>query len=211
MPAPLYSLQIRSTMSRLLPSVMVGFLVGCGETAKESTPAPVPVEILKGERVENPSYRNWVGFPVGTRVVRRSITEEIGRPEKTTTISTFTLVEKTDEHITLELKTHTTRYDGLVLDNPSDRFSTDRYFHLPPGQSPGKSVTGVEQDEPITISARTHRVRLVESRDRNEGGEVFVKTWTSDTMPGGLVKSITETPNVKKRTTIETTDVTIPK
>jgi hypothetical protein len=195
---------------RMIPCLLLGLLVGCGGEPV-AVAVPTPIEAPTGERVENPSYRNWAVFPAGTVVVRRSVTEEIGRPEKTTTTSTFTLVEKTDDAVTLELKTRTTRYDGLVLDNPPDRFTTERYFHLPPGQTPAAPVPAQELADPLLVGAIPYRVRLVESRDRNEGGEVLVKTWTSDAMPGGLVKSIAETPGVKKRTTIETTDVTIPK
>lgn len=200
-------------MLRRLPFLLlVGLvgLVGCGDAPKDATLAPIAIDLPKGERVENPSYASWATFPVGTVVERVSVTEEIGRPEKTTTTSTFTLVAKTDASITLELKTRTTRYDGFVMDNPPDRFSTDRYFHLPPGRKPADPATAKETDTLLFVAGKPYRVRFVESRDRNEGGEVLVKTWTSDAMPGGLVKSITETPGVKKRTTIETMAVTLP-
>ncbi len=196
-------------MSRAVSVLVIGCLVGCGEAPKDLSP-PIAVEAPRGERVENPSFASWAAFPVGTVVVRTSVTEEIGRPEKTTTTSAFTLVEKTDASVTLELKTRTTRYDGLVMDNPPDRFSTDRYFHLPSGRKPTPPAPTKELAEPMIVGAKPYRVRWAESRDRNEGGEVFVTTWTSDAMPGGLVKSIAETPGVKKRTTIETTAVTVP-
>jgi hypothetical protein len=200
------------TVNRFVPLLACApFFVGCGETTRNDPPIPAVAPVEAGERVENPAYRSWVAFPIGTVVERTSVTEEIGRPEKTTTTIAYTLIAKTDETVTLELKTRTTRYDGLEMDNPPDRFSTDRYYHLPVGQKPAQPESAKELNEPMTVGAKSYRVRLVESRDRNEGGEVFVKTWTSDAIPGGLVKSITETPGVKKRTTIETASVTVPK
>ena len=97
------------------------------------------------------------------------------------------------------------------MDNPSDRLGTDRYYRVPVGSkksSPGGSRVPTET---LTVSMRPFPCRVVESRDRNEAGEVTSKTWTSDDMPGGLVKSVSDTPAVKKRTTIEVTDVQIPK
>lgn len=201
---------LRSAAVPLLIS-LVG-MVGCGESR-----APVPVlpavevePAPETERAENPAYARWAAFPVGATVVQRSITEELGHPDKTTTILTFKLVEKTDDRLVLELKTHTTRYDGLVMDNPSDRLATDRYYRVPVGtKKPSPKDTG-KPLETLTISKKTFPCRVVETRDRNEAGEVTSKTWTSDEMPGGLVKSISDTPGVKKRTTIEVTEVRLP-
>lgn len=192
-------------------SILIGvpFVVGCGDASRNEPPIPVVAPEEIGERVENPAYSNWSAFPVGTVVVRRSVTEEIGRPEKTTTTSTFKLLEKTDDRIVLELKTHTTRYDGLVMDNPPDRLTTDRYYHLPPN-SKKHDAKSDGTEETVAVKERRFRSRVVVARDRNEGGEVAVRTWTSKEMPGGLVKSISDTPAVKKRTTIEVTDVHIP-
>jgi hypothetical protein len=187
----------------------IPIVAGCGGTTRNDPPIPDVAPVAAGERVENPAYASWAPFPVGTVVVRRSVTEEIGRPETTTTISTFVLLEKTDDRLVLELKTHTTRYDGFVIDNPPDRLSTDRYFHLPPGAK-RTEARGDGKDETVKVKDRPYPSRVVESRDRNEGGVVEVRTWSSKAMPGGLVKSVSETPGVRKRTTIEVSDVRIP-
>lgn len=197
-------------MKRIVPLLVPLLLAGCGESQRtEPIPQPVVEMVERGDLVENPAYSKWAAFPVGTEIVQRSVTEELGHPDKTTTIITFKLVEKTDERISLEIKTRTVRYDGLVLDNPPDRLSTDRWFRLPPNaKKPVPRSSAVE--EKLTVSKRTYQTRVFESHDRNEGGDVRVTTWTSDGMPGGLVKSISDTPAVKKRTTIEVTDVRLP-
>lgn len=201
---------VRSVAILFLFSV-VG-LVGCGESrtpvpvlpAVEAEPAP------ETERVENPAYARWAAFPVGTTVVQKSVTEELGHPDKTTTVLTFKLAEKADDRLVLELKTHTTRYDGLVMDNPPDRLATDRYYRVPAGaKKPSPKDTG-KPLETLTISKKAFPCRVVETRDRNEAGEVTSKTWTSDEMPGGLVKSVSDTAGVKKRTTIEVMEVRMP-
>jgi hypothetical protein len=66
------------------------------------------------------------------------------------------------------------------------------------GQPPAFAETG---EEAIETGGRTFKTRWHKSKASNEAGEVFVTTWTSDEVPGGLVKSITRTPGIGKTTT----------
>jgi hypothetical protein len=160
-------------------------------------------------KIENPSYRQWSKFAVGTNVVQKTVTEVIGKPEKTVTTTTYILQEKSDSAVVVEWKTHTIRYDGFVTDNPPDRLTMTRYFELPPGATEPKVVPpGAEED--VILNGQTYHCRKVLAKDRNEAGEVNAETWYSDAVPGGLVRSISDTPAIGKRTTIELTSIQLP-
>jgi hypothetical protein len=205
-------------MARLRTTVALTLAAtGCGKQVPTPPPAAAPVVNTPapagtppaGERVENPTYSAWAAHPVGTTVVQRSVAEELGNPNKTVTTIRLKLVERTDAKLTVELKTTTTRYDGVVIDNPPDKLPADRYYTLPIGATrptPPKS----EEREELTVSGRKYLCTLVRSKGSNEAGEVQVRTWHSDAMPGRLVKSVTEVPAVKKVVAVEVVEVVYP-
>src|SRR5262245_19981541 len=84
-------------MRNLAWLAFVGTISGCGSPNPSSpTPAGLPsetVSAIPGERLENPLYVAWAKFPVGARVVQRSVTETKGIEEKTVSTISYKLVE----------------------------------------------------------------------------------------------------------------------
>jgi hypothetical protein len=186
---------------------------GCGAGNKgKAVPVPDARDELERpaparERVENPLYTSWSRFKKGTSVVHRAVTGEEGRKDVTTTTTTYTLLDVTDERVVVEMQAFTRRYDGVRTNNPPQKLTNQRWVSLPPGvKKPG----GGHEEETITVASKEYRAKRVQMKDRNEAGEVTVTTWTSDEVPGGLVKSVTLTPAIGKKTTLELVEVKRP-
>jgi hypothetical protein len=167
-----------------------------------------------GEEVDNPQYKTWANLPKGTVAVQRTITETEGNDAKTVTTVTYTLLEITPEYVKLRSQATTRRYDGYEAKNPPDINQVPHRLVLPKGikkEDFGKPVNVTEQgEETITVGGKEYKTRWGQGKDRDEAGEVFVRTWRSDGVPGGLVKSVARTPAIKKVSTIELIEVKAP-
>jgi hypothetical protein len=189
--------------------VLTGLALGCGPTPTAPSIPEVPpdhvVVVPTGETMENPQYTSWARFPVGTRVTQKTATRT--GPNQTVTTSTYTLVEKSDTTVVVEMKAFTKRYDGIEIDNPPERLRSLRTVARPHGLSPPNSADSGE--ETITAVGKEYKTKWQKNRGRLEGERVESQVWSSAEMPGGFVKSISVI-NLET-TTIEIVDVTIPK
>lgn len=200
-------------MRALALACLLAGLIGCGpNSGATSSPTEfVPTTDPPRDQVVNPQYRTWAAFSVGTIVTLRSITETTGSSSVTTTTTTYKLQERTDDLVMIEMQTNTKRHDGAEIVTPPEKFRHPKLITLAPGVSkeefgkPPKSAAHGE--ETLTIGGKTYQTRWHTGKDRSEGGEVTVKVWSCDDVPGGLVKSVTETPGVGKTTTIELVEV----
>jgi len=208
----------RLTLLFLFPSAL-----GCG-TGNDAArvPAGAGVALRQAgadaapprELVENPQYRSWAAFKKGTKVVHRSVTGADGSEAATTTTTTYTLLDLTDEQAVVEMRAVTRRYDGAVFNNPPETFKNPKRIPLPPGVNKsdfGKSVGVLGQgEETVRVGGKAYETTWHKGRDKNEAGEVVVQVWSSDAVPGGLVKSVTRIPAVGKTTTVELLEVKVP-
>jgi hypothetical protein len=208
-------------MRHLLPLVCGSFALlvaaGCGS---KPTPSPVlltPEEQAKlstpaADKVDNPQYTQWGKFPVGTTLTRRMTTDSAKTEGQTVTTFTFKITEKTDEVVVIESQATTEYHGGRVEKNPP---VTDRYprqIALPEGVKKGefgKPKGGTE--ESVTVLGRAYKARKTESKGSTDAGELTQTVWASDDIPGGLVKSVQRVPKVEETTTIEITELTIPR
>jgi hypothetical protein len=207
---------VMPTLRRLVPVIVVPIVLGC-QTGNNGAKAPAPAPSAPAaprEQAENPQYASWAGFKPGTSIVHKSVTATAGVEAVTTTMKTFTLIDLTDTRAVVEMRVKTKRYDGVEMDNPPEKFTFPRRITLPPGVSQadfGKPSDAREHGEEIvTLGGKDYPTRWSKGKDRNEAGEVFVQVWSSDAVPGGLVKSVTRIPAVGKTTTIELLDVKVP-
>lgn len=190
---------------------------GCGRgPAPGSSELPNP-EVVQPpaptEQVDNPQFANWAKFPPGTVAVHRVETLTEGNDAKTVTVITYTLIEKRLDSLTLESQASTTRYDGLETKNPPNRYAVPRTVPLPPGvkrEEFGKPKGTEQGAEELTAAGRAFQTVWYKGKDRNEGGEMFMQTWLSPEAPGGVVRSVTRTPGVRKLSTIELAEINIP-
>ncbi|HUR55272.1 MAG TPA: hypothetical protein VMZ71_14150 [Gemmataceae bacterium] len=182
---------------------------GCGRGTSAPTPEPSPAPAAPTETIPNPQFASWAKFNPGTRVVVRSTTASDGHEGKTSTTTATTLVEVTHEEVAVETQTKSRRYDGHEENNPPSVHRLPKELSLPPGMTGEQSrkKTAESGEETITVAGKEYRAEWHKGKDRNEGGEVFVQTWTSDAIPGRFLKSVSRTPAVGKTTTIEVIEV----
>lgn len=205
--------------TRVFVALLLLFPCACGCARKVSPGEAPPVEgpAAAGpqrETVENPLYTSWAGFAKGTSVRHKSVTETEGNGPVTTTTTTYTLVERTDDRVVVEMKAFTRQYDGTDIDNPPERLTNPKRVSLPPGTARADfgNPAGVTDrgEETITAGGKEYRTKWYKGKDRSEAGEVLVQVWTSDEVPGGLVRSVTRTPAIGKKTTVEAVEVKAP-
>lgn len=207
---------MRRTYSLACGLLALAFAAGCGS---KPTPSPVlltPEEQAKlsapaAEQVENPQYRNWAKFPVGTTLTRKMTTDSAKSEGMTVTTFTFKITEKTDEVVLVESQATTEYHGGRVEKNPPVTDRHPRQIALPDGikkEDWGKPKGGVEEN--VTVLGRAYKARKTESKGSTDAGELTQTLWSSEDIPGGLVKSVQRVPKVDETTTIEVTELTIP-
>lgn len=163
------------------------------------------------EQAENPTYRNWNGFAPGTAVTYRSWTESA--EGKSEVLVTYELLDRTEEKIVINMTTIAQLNDEKIK-HPPQRLENRRFFRLPPGVSEAEfgKPRGVlaEGEETVEVSGRSFKTKWYRARTTGDAGETFTTSWSSEQIPGRLVKSISETPKTRSVTKVELVDVKIP-
>jgi hypothetical protein len=199
-------------------------VAGCGAKS-DSSPNPaialrdsdalaVPPKPPAGEPVEHPSYKPWGRFPVGTSVTVRTITDSKKTAGHTETHIVYTLKEKGDDFVVVESQATTKYADGRTEKNPPASTRTPRMIALPPGikrEDWGKAEKGGETGaEKLKVLGRDFDTTWHKSKGSTDAGAFVQQVWSSDAMPGGLVKSVTEVKAVEETTTLEVVALAIP-
>ncbi len=175
---------------------------GCSSpTAAPTVAIGSPPVLPSGTKTEFIEYVRWAKFKPGTTMVKRTVTEEKGNLLKTVEVTTSKLLELTDDRAIVETHLTGTRFDGIQMDTAPLKTTILRYYYLQDNvkiKTPKKDKT-----ESVTVSNKTYQADVISGKDRNEAGEVSTTVWTSDDVPGGLLKSETFIPDTGKLMTIE--------
>jgi hypothetical protein len=162
--------------------------------------------------IESPLYTSWLGYPVGTTTQYKEVTAA-GANQTVTTI-TYKLVERTDARVVIEFIADTKYYDGHEAHNPPEKLTNPRYVPWPPGKTKlefGKPEGLLEAGEDTVVAAgKEYQTKWYYAKGRTDGGDTFTRTWTSEAVPGGLVKSVYKVPARGSTTTLELVAVTTP-
>jgi hypothetical protein len=159
----------------------------------------------RAEEVESPQYASWARHPVGTTVRLRTVTEAAGARSIETTAS-YRLVKTTADAVVVEMKV-VSDAPGSEPEGTSQELTIRRLFPLFPGvkkEDIGKPEGVTKQgEEAVTVAGRTYRARWYEGRGATEAGPSESRTWTSDEVPGRLIRSVTKVPKANKTVTQE--------
>jgi hypothetical protein len=142
-------------------------------------------QVRADDLVDNPSYKGWSSFAVGSFVKYRTVITADGN--STETILTFTLMELTDEKAVVELK-FVTKVAGsefamppVVEEYPAKVPESDTGYDL----KPEETEEGDETIEALGSSLDCHWVRTVHLIS---GIKTTTQSWMSDEVPGRLVR-----------------------
>jgi hypothetical protein len=189
-----------------------GAAVGPALSAESADAAPPAAAALVGERIDNPIYASWAKFPKGTAVVYREVTSQ--NNTETVTIKTFTLADLTDELAIVEMQATTTTPDGTTTEYPPITFRNGKFTTVAPDtdrQRIGKAGKPTEEgEETLEIAGRTFRTTWYKTKGRVEAGEELIQIWSSEEVPGGLVKSVNQVPVINKLNTVELVEIKTP-
>jgi hypothetical protein len=149
----------------------------------------------KDETVENPIYKHWAAFKVGTSVVRRekvkfpADTEEHRMYPEGSLVkdTTYKLIDMTDKKAVVEV-TVQEHHHGYVQESPPLKMI---YFaHIKKGQGTPKEGFSKhkEEDVEVKIKGKAYKATLVETQYKVGGITRSQKIWLSDDIPGGIIK-----------------------
>ncbi len=133
----------------------------------------------------------WASFKPGSWVKIKSTTniETAGAKNTSVVESKITLLEKTADKVVLQTevtvmgRTTTTKADFPLKAN-SDA--------VPPGVTVLSKGT-----DTVTLAGKTLACKTLESEINAGGNKIHSKAWTSEQVPGALVKSVTSTKNTQ--------------
>ncbi len=137
--------------------------------------------------VDNPKYQSWSTFPVGTSITGHTNTK-MGAQSMTMELKQK-LIEKTAEKLTLEVLSsfqgtaHTEKQEVAAKVPQSKAVKEDE---LPQGVT-GKAEK--QPDEQVKIGDKSYTCKVMSFSGEMHGSKASGKTWTSNQVPGGLVKS----------------------
>ncbi len=140
-----------------------------------------------------PVKNSWANFKPGTTItLTNKMVGSMGpmKFEQRTTI-TSTLKEVTENEVILHMVTENVR----VMNGQEQKLKskeTDPHYPLmaepPPQVKPAEGEKQETGEEELTISKRKFKCKWTQLVQKIEGSKVTTKTWTSDEMPGNLVK-----------------------
>ncbi|HWE53597.1 MAG TPA: hypothetical protein VG273_27655 [Bryobacteraceae bacterium] len=188
---------IRFLTARELKVLDEGALANFRESAPDWMKVPLPAENL----VDSPRYLAWKKFPAGTKAgYRHDLLREYkpGTNQYTrTTISRFTFkLESIDDEQAVVMLESTVSGKTAGRNGP-DTSSVDRQIlkaKQAPPRAPVKDPRRIvaSGEEVLLINGRRIPTRW-ESSTQADDPLTFTKTWTSDEVPGGLVRTQEQT------------------
>ena len=182
------------------------------ELGNETQPGGAGGADTAGNKVESPLYKSWSGFKVGTTIVCKEVTAA-GTNQTVTTI-TYKLLELTNSRVVVEFNAATKYYDGHETNNPPEKLTNPRMVSLPPGQTKlefGKPQGLLEQgEETLQALGKEYKTKWYYAKGRTDGGDTYTRTWTSDEVPGGLIKSVYKVPARGSTSTLELIEIKTP-
>ena len=198
MPVP----PIRRALARTL---LLGFALGPplapARAAGADGPAPAAAP------AENPVYRNWARFRPGASASYRVVTvQPSSRSEMTLT---YTLVAVSPKEVVVESVARLA-VNGKEVRMPPNRLTNPR-FAGGPAAAPGKPAGLVDEgSEPVEAAGRTLPARWTRVKARTQTAENLVQTWSSDDVPGALVRSLTTVPGAVDRVSLDLIELKTP-
>jgi hypothetical protein len=156
--------------------------------------------VSRAEPMENPEFASWSKFKPGTSLTMKTVSQlkDIKSEVKVTT----KLVEVGAEKLVLEMESISV-LNGMEFKAPAMKRDVPKTVDVPktPEQAvakPGKPEgTTEEGTETVKVSGTEVKTKWFKYKSKANGVEVDGQTWTSDEIPGGMVKMLTNAGETK--------------
>ncbi len=155
--------------------------------------------VFAEEKVDNPEYKHWAQFKVGSFSQLKMLSTVMGT--KAETLTTTTLLELTAEKAVVEMKM-VNEVMGQKLEVPATKRDIPAKIEkkdLPdPDLKKGKLPDGTEilevkkGKEEIKIGDKKIDTEWVETKMKKDDSTITSKAWTSEEIPGRIVKTSTK-------------------
>ncbi len=144
------------------------------------------------DTIDNPQYTSWAKFKVGTSVTLKTESDMGGMNSQMET--TMTLLELTPDKAVVETKM-SMNAAGHQMDMPARKMDIPAKIEKPaptlngatPATEPAK-VDAKQSTEEIDVAGKKIKCKVVEATTVTNGMTTKSKSWTSEEVPGGLVK-----------------------
>jgi len=162
------------------------------------------------DMVENPQYKSWSAFKVGTVVkMQMNTSTKVGDMEMATKMAmTTTLKELTADKAVVEMVAEMDM-NGTKTAMPAQKQEIPAKVAAGAASQPaGVTVTKKgEGDEEVAVGDKKYKCHWVENQMTSDQMEGTSKTWTCSDVPGGMVKMVSDTSKpMKSQTTMELTE-----
>lgn len=168
--------------------------------------------ITRAADVDNPAYKAWAAYKVGTTFTTNAVTTAKG--EKSETKQVHALLEKTADKIVVEITT-------TIPVGKSTYDSKHKAEHPKTlkGDAPKPEDTGKQKEtfvakgeETLKLAGKEYKTTWTTTKITNPGAETVVKRWTCPDAPIELLKMETKTTGSYPSTsTMELTEIKEPK
>ena len=138
--------------------------------------------------VDNPQYVSWANHEVGSSVTAKSNADVGG--QKLTVETIMTLIEKTNESVTVESKTVTTLANGTQAppQTKTEKIASkvkQGFEYAPEGFAGKFEQTGTEM---VTVAGKSFECRVFSIDGNGGGAQMKGKLWACDQVPGTQTK-----------------------
>ena len=145
---------------------------------------------LAQQTVENAEFKNWSKFEKGTSVTLKNVTTS--GDIKSESIITTTLVEVGADKLVLEMAV-TAKLNGMEFKNPPMKRDVTKTVTLPAGTpkpDPKAKPEGTVEEgtETLKIGGTEYKTKWYKTKVKAGGADTESKVWTSDDVPGTIVK-----------------------
>ncbi|MBL8990861.1 MAG: hypothetical protein JNJ48_04695 [Phycisphaerae bacterium] len=154
--------------------------------------------VLAADKIDNPEYKQWSAYKAGTSVTMKTDSEAAGN--KSSMSMTTKLVEVTGDKVVLET-VMTIDAGGQKMDMPAQKRDVPAKIEKPAetktDEKAPKPKTGEEE---IEVAGKKYKAKWTETTTEQNGMKSIAKVWTSDEVPGTVLKMESKTTGAMEAT-----------
>lgn len=159
--------------------------------------------VCHADPVDNPEYKNWAGFKPGTTTTMKMDSDFNGTKSEVTITSK--LVEVGADKLVIETVT-ASKIGGMEFKQPATKRDVPKTIEVgkpaagdKPANPSKPEGTTEEGAETLKVGGVEVKTKWYKYKAKTAAGEAEGQTWTSDEVPGQVVKSVTKAGGVSTK------------